>query len=310
MAGAGQGLLGVGTGDDVASNVQMAASNLGLSAPLLLAATQKRQDEVARTIYVGNVPMATSDTYLREFFQSHIGQVLYVKLAGEAFGKPSRFAFVEFETVEAAQRAMSLTGQTIQGNPIKIGKSNNPIFKPGEKEQVDSTNERMEQVKRQLAKINQKVQPKEEEEEEDSSRKKKKDKRSRSGSRDRDRRRRRGSRSRSRDRDRSRRRGSRERDRSRRKEKEERGRREIQKTRFPSRSPLRPYRRPAKAVDPHEGMFFDGYGWQPIGEVNTAITGAAAAAQQVAAVQAGLLVPGAQAQAARYPTQAISSARR
>lgn len=46
------------------------------------------------------------------------GRVTYCRLAGDC-SHPSRFAFIEFESKEAAQKAMGLNGQTFVDRPLK-----------------------------------------------------------------------------------------------------------------------------------------------------------------------------------------------
>lgn len=65
-----------------------------------------RADEIARTVYVGNVNNSLTDEHLKEFFGS-CGEVLFTKLAGEADGsRPTRFAFVEFRTMDMAAKVV------------------------------------------------------------------------------------------------------------------------------------------------------------------------------------------------------------
>lgn len=225
------------------------------------AIADQRADEVARTIYVGNVNTALTDEHLKEFFSS-CGPVVITKLAGDADGnRPTRFAFVEFEHIESAHKAIAIAGTMLAGYPLKIRKANNAILKPTtapaapKKDLTDI----MAKVLAATQKISEKAVEKVKE-------KKKSRSRSRSKSRDRSRRSRR-SRSRSRDRSRrSRRSRSRDRDRSRRGEVKcyncgERGHisRNCRKSRSRSRSPPK-----KKAAPDRTGMFFNGYKWEPI----------------------------------------------
>jgi len=229
------------------------------------AGAKRRQEEIARTVYVGNIGPDVGDDALRNFFAKS-GTVALVKLAGDSAGKGARFAFVEFTTLDGAQLALGLNGQTLLNSVVKVGKANNPIFKPGaaslylnpEDKKVDDI---MQKVLDAASSITAKVQEKE-----DRHKKKKRRSRSRSGSRSR---RRRRSKSRSRSRSRGRRSGRR-RSRSR------------SPRRYRSRSPPPARPPPKKKVDPkndHAGMFFDGYRWQPIEQVSSMIPGGIAAIQ-------------------------------
>jgi len=255
----------------VAAPVAVAGAEGGMTATDI---ANQRMDEVARTIYVGNVNTALTDEHLKEFFGS-CGPVVITKLAGEADGtRPTRFAFVEFQEIEAAQKALGVAGTTLAGFPLKIRKANNAILKPlvGQPAPKKDLEAIMAKVKAATQKITKKAE------------------RSRSRSRDRDRSRR-SRRSRSRDRDRSRRSRrsrSRDRDKSRRGRDDDRGSRydrgndvrcyncgergHISRNCTKSRSRSPPKKKPA---DEHAGMFFNGYKWEPIeGAAATPDTGA------------------------------------
>lgn len=150
-----------------------------------LAMAQKRENLIARTIYVGNLNLAVEEEALRQFF-STAGTVTATKLAGDTEGKATRFAFVEFETPEMAQMALTLQGTVLGDKAIKVGKAVNPIQRAEEPQK--NISEIMKKVLAHTQNLSAKIEGK-----------------SRSRSRDRDRRRR----SRSRDRNRSRSRRSR-----------------------------------------------------------------------------------------------------
>lgn len=109
-------------------------------------AAQQRADEIARTIYVGNLDINVAEDTVRNFF-AQLGRVLYCKLGGETEGKTARFAFVEFDSVASAQASYGLSGQILDGRAIKVGKANNPIFKP---DQQKPTVVNMSEVERKL----------------------------------------------------------------------------------------------------------------------------------------------------------------
>jgi len=100
--------------------------NLPEGSPLV--AAQRRENQISRTIYVGNLNLAIDDDALKQFFSS-AGVVTATKLAGEADGKQTRFAFVEFDTPEQAQMALTLQGTVLADKAIKVGKAVNPIQK-------------------------------------------------------------------------------------------------------------------------------------------------------------------------------------
>lgn len=149
-----------------------------------LVAAQRRENQIARTIYVGNLNLAIDEDALKQFFSS-AGTVTATKLAGESDGKQTRFAFVEFDTPEQAQMALTLQGTVLADKAIKVGKAVNPIQKT--EEPSKNINEIMRRVLAHTERLSKDI-----------------ERNSRSRSRDRSRRRR--SRSRSRDRHRDRRR--------------------------------------------------------------------------------------------------------
>lgn len=208
---------------------------------------QNRADEIARTIYVGNVNANLTEDQVQEFF-SACGPVVITKLAGEGGDatRPVRFAFVEFAHTEAVVLALGMGGTNLAGFPLKIRKANNAIMKPSTTVPVKKDiNEIMAKVLAATSQISKKVDSK-----------------------------------RSRSRDRSRRSRSRSRDRSRRSRSHSRGRasggddikcyncgekghisRNCRKSR--SRSPLVKPAKKTPTVD-RTGMFFNGYKWEPI----------------------------------------------
>ncbi len=206
--------------------------------PTIMMAASKEHDElIARTIYVGNLSLSVTEDHVKHFFSS-CGTILFVKMAGRQ--PPARFAFVEFASKQAAATALTLSGSILLDCSLKVGKASNPIIKPKEKKDEGKLAEIMRKVREAQDKVESKVT---------------KPERNRSRSRSPGSRRRDRSRSRSSDRRRSR---SRDRDR--------RSSRRDSPKRRRSRSPPKP----KKKVDPHAGMFFDGYTWQPIQPVMVA----------------------------------------
>jgi len=83
-----------------------------------------RNNQVLRTIYVGNLHSEISDYQLRTFFQG-VGDILYIKKVDSAVDRA--YCFIEFSERSAAQRAFAMNGTNLGGRPINIGKVNNPI---------------------------------------------------------------------------------------------------------------------------------------------------------------------------------------
>jgi hypothetical protein len=91
--------------------------------------SRQRVDEIARTIYVGNLSQDTTELELKQLF-SVAGAPLYIKITGDANNASTgRYAFIEFATIEAVAAANNLSGCFLNHRPIKIGRANNPIIK-------------------------------------------------------------------------------------------------------------------------------------------------------------------------------------
>jgi len=92
-----------------------------------------RDDELARTIYCGNLGPQVTEEHIKKVFSS-CGRVLFVKIQSprsEHNPLGSQYAFIEFETAEAAQKAFSLNGLMLGERGLKLGKATNPIYKTG-----------------------------------------------------------------------------------------------------------------------------------------------------------------------------------
>ncbi|KAK9702851.1 hypothetical protein K7432_011051 [Basidiobolus ranarum] len=84
-------------------------------------------EEITRTVYVGNINTNITEAELIKFF-STCGPVIYVKMAGDA-AQPTRFAFLEFSNIPAAQMALNMNGVLLGERPLKINHSKNAINK-------------------------------------------------------------------------------------------------------------------------------------------------------------------------------------
>jgi len=251
--------------DADAAVAALAAAQGNIPMPLLQA-SMKRADEVARTVYVGNLNATTTEQDLAAFF-STCGEVSFVKLAGSVdITQVTRYAFVEFKEQASAIVAMSLSGATLGDRVIKVGKANNPIVKPpseqptaveADQRKIDKAMEKVRQAQALIAKKTL-GESKESKDDDKEKRKDRKDRhRSRSRSRSRGRRSSRKSRSRSRSRGSSRRSSRRSRSRSRSRGSSRRSDRRSRR----SPSPKRP---PRKQKMDTTGLYWDGFQWNPI----------------------------------------------
>jgi len=126
------------------------------SNPVFLEKSKVREEELARTIYVGNLAPLVTGTHLRSIFQN-CGQVLYLKLSadqrdmmGSINLSESKYAFIEFASREAAKRAFHLHGTPLGDRPMKIGKATSPIFKT---HSVIGTDNKLIQNFREMSKV-------------------------------------------------------------------------------------------------------------------------------------------------------------
>jgi RNA recognition motif-containing protein len=79
---------------------------------------------MANKIYVGNLSYETTEEDLKEFFKE-CGNIVSVKIITDAYTGNSRgFAFVELETGEEAEKAISTcNGKELKGKVIKVDKA-------------------------------------------------------------------------------------------------------------------------------------------------------------------------------------------
>ncbi|KAF9159092.1 Protein srek1IP1, partial [Mortierella sp. AD010] len=71
-----------------------------------------------KTVYVGNLPLTVTQEQLEEVFQD-CGKVTRVNIAGKPT-HPTRFAFMDFETVEGAKKALSSTEKMIGDRRLRV----------------------------------------------------------------------------------------------------------------------------------------------------------------------------------------------
>ncbi|OZJ03436.1 hypothetical protein BZG36_03183 [Bifiguratus adelaidae] len=103
-------------------------------------------DEMSRTVYVGNLAQTITQDEIATFFGS-CGPVTFVKLAGDPT-QATRYAFVEFATIEAAQAALAMRGSILGDRPVVVNHSKNPISKPVVKEDEGSAMRKVEEASR------------------------------------------------------------------------------------------------------------------------------------------------------------------
>jgi len=87
-------------------------------------ADKRREDQISRTIYVGNLCPQLKSEHVRSFFATQ-GEIKYIKMSGPGMDNP--YCFVEFLDVKAAERSYQLAGTVLGDRPIKVGKVKTPI---------------------------------------------------------------------------------------------------------------------------------------------------------------------------------------
>ncbi|KAJ4452419.1 putative Splicing regulatory glutamine/lysine-rich protein 1 [Paratrimastix pyriformis] len=90
--------------------------------------SQQRADQIARTIYIGNVSAQIVEEQLTLFFSS-CGEINLVRYAGDT-NHDTRFAFIEFTSTEAAQAALMLNGFQLAEKALKVSPAKGAIINP------------------------------------------------------------------------------------------------------------------------------------------------------------------------------------
>lgn len=271
------------------SQAQITAASQGMTPEQqlesILGTAHSSAEQVARTVYLGNLAKAATEEDVARHFQT-CGPIVYIKMGGidakSSVSRDNKFAFIEFLNIEGAAMAKNKSSTVFMGRQIVVGASNNPIVRPQDikvavkvEERVSSALQKVKDAQAALAKklAQESNESKKSDGEEKNDKKKSKKSRSRSRSRSRGRRSRR-SRSRSRDRSRERRREQRSRDgsdRDRTPGLRAKGPRPASRERSPRpmtqrelEDEARRLKKLAKKSIDRTNMFFDGYSWQPI----------------------------------------------
>eukprot|EP00761_Pharyngomonas_kirbyi_P013392 gb/GECH01013421.1/.p1 GENE.gb/GECH01013421.1/~~gb/GECH01013421.1/.p1 ORF type:complete len:608 (+),score=158.96 gb/GECH01013421.1/:1-1824(+) len=121
-----QGLNGTRLGSSTL-RISPSKSAIQKSAPKLTTLAPHQRDAVHRTVHIGNVDINLTEDYLRDYFNNVCGLVNKVALAGDT-NHSARFAFVEFDHIEAFQEALKLSGAKLGSKSIKVSPSRSPIL--------------------------------------------------------------------------------------------------------------------------------------------------------------------------------------
>ncbi|KFH70590.1 hypothetical protein MVEG_03440 [Podila verticillata NRRL 6337] len=81
----------------------------------------------SKTVYVGNLPLTATKEQLEEVFLD-CGKITRVNIAGKPM-HPTRFAFIDFETIEGAKKALVSTDKVIGDRTLRINlpRHNGPL---------------------------------------------------------------------------------------------------------------------------------------------------------------------------------------
>ncbi len=84
----------------------------------------ERRSEMNLKLYVGNLPFGASEEDLKKLF-SEAGEVRSVKIVLDAYsGRPRGFGFVEMESQEGAEKAISsLNGKTLMDRALIVNEA-------------------------------------------------------------------------------------------------------------------------------------------------------------------------------------------
>jgi len=85
---------------------------------------KRRESQINRTIYVGNLCPQLKEEHIRSFFSTQ-GKIKFIKMSGP--GMDNNYCFVEFHEELSAERSHSLSGTILGDRAIRVGKVKTPI---------------------------------------------------------------------------------------------------------------------------------------------------------------------------------------
>ena len=81
---------------------------------------EETEKQMAKTIYVGNLPFSATEDEVRDLFSQH-GTVQSVKLITDReTGRPRGFGFVEMEDADADKAISALDGADMGGRNLRV----------------------------------------------------------------------------------------------------------------------------------------------------------------------------------------------
>ncbi|KIH44911.1 hypothetical protein ANCDUO_25056 [Ancylostoma duodenale] len=121
---------------------QMEALGLPAYPPLPGNTDLAKVEEIRRTIYVGNLPKGVDGQAVLDFFNSFVGEVMYLRMATGPDTLPCAYAYIEFTNQTSVPIALQNNGIDYQGRPLRIQHSRVAIIKP----QAKSADQALEEV--------------------------------------------------------------------------------------------------------------------------------------------------------------------
>jgi len=85
---------------------------------------KRRESQINRTIYVGNLCPQLKEEHIRSFFSTQ-GKIKFIKMSGP--GMDNNYCFVEFHEEVSAERSHALTGTILGDRAIRVGRVKTPI---------------------------------------------------------------------------------------------------------------------------------------------------------------------------------------
>jgi RNA recognition motif-containing protein len=80
----------------------------------------RRETELTKKLYIGNLPFSATEAELREVFEQH-GTVESINvITDRETGRPRGFAFIEMEDAGADAARQALDGQDLGGRNIRV----------------------------------------------------------------------------------------------------------------------------------------------------------------------------------------------
>ncbi|KJH41730.1 hypothetical protein DICVIV_12291, partial [Dictyocaulus viviparus] len=131
-----------GTSVLLTADPQMEALGLPSYPPLPGNTDLAKVEEIRRTIYVGNLPKGVDGQVVLDFFNSYVGEVMYLRMAIAPDTLPCAYAYVEFTNQTSVPIALQNNGIDFQGRPLRIQHSRVAIIKP----QAKSADQALEEV--------------------------------------------------------------------------------------------------------------------------------------------------------------------